>query len=317
VGERGLWPLTRQEGVRRIVAGGLRAAPGLDGERVRALADWLATRQFLEVGVERPKPPTKQDWIAECLKYVSTAFRKHGIWHSLAYGSLLGALREEDVIAWDYDFDLLVKPDEVQRILALAEEIGRDGYRFELTRKPPNFLAMNLTGIESFSTAAIGVYHREKKVGDLYSFSLFADGIMRRWDFEHEVYWCPHSSFPAWFAEELTEVTLRGDKYPSIRAPEKWIAGVYGEDWKTPYKAVAQGGQSRTGATIHGDLYEPKLAAEIDWCKERGWDPTRYAGAHAWPREIGGAGPKGPTARTKDNSRSLWWRDLDELRKFF
>jgi hypothetical protein len=320
VGGSGQRDLTAAEGVRRIVASGLHAAPGIDQIAAHALAHWLATRRYLLVGVpdpRAPKPPSKRDWIAACLEQLSSAFRQHDIWHSLAYGTLLGALREQDVIAWDYDFDLLVRPEEVARILALAPLLARDGFRLEPTRKPPNFLAMNLRGIESFSTAAIGVYHRERKVGDLYSFSLFSDGVMRRWDFEHEVYWCPHSSFPAWFTEELTEVTLRGKSYPSLRAPEKWIAGVYGEDWRTPYKAVAQGGQSRTGATIHGDLYEPKLAAEIAWCVERGWDPGRYSNAHAWPRPIGGAGPKGPTARTADNSRALWWRDLDELARHF
>jgi hypothetical protein len=148
-------------------------------------------------------------------------------------------------------------------------------------------------------------------------FSLFADGVMRRWDFEHEIYWCPHSSFPAYFVEEMTEVKLRGRPYRSVRRPDKWIEGVYGADWKTPYKAVAQGGQGRAGVTVHGDRYEPKLHAEMAWCVAQGWDPARYADAHAWPRPIGGAGPKGPTARTKDNTRSLWWRDLDELRRYF
>ena len=73
-----------------------------------------------------------------------------------------------------------------------------------------------------------------------------------------------------------------------------------------------------TGATVHGDRYEPKLAAEIEWALARGWDRSRYASAPPWPpRRLGGGGPKGPTARTRDNSRSLWWRDLDELVRYF
>jgi hypothetical protein len=306
--------LTAREGISRLLDRGLRAVPGSDTAQ---LLEWLATRRYYEVAVRATRPPTKQDWIAECLTYVATAFERHGIWYSLAYGTLLGALRDGDVIAWDYDFDLLVKPEEVPRILALAGEIAKDGFVFEPTRKPPNFLAVNPAGVTSFSTAAIGVWHRGRKVGDLYSFSLFSDGIMRRWDFDADIYWCPHSSFPAFFVEEMCEVKLRGRPFRAVRCPEQWIAGVYGADWRTPYKAVAQGGNSRSGVTVHGDRYEPKLREEIAWCVERGWDPTRYAHAHAWPRPIGGAGPKGPTARTRDNSRALWWRDLDELRQYF
>lgn len=323
-------PLSALAGMRRL---SLRAAPHLSDAVATELLEWLASRRYWDVTLPPSllsPPPTSsdaetrqqrtRDRIAMCLAYVCDRFAERGIWHTLAYGTLLGALREHDVIAWDYDFDLLVKPEELDRILSpeLTATLARDGYRFEPTRKPPNFLAANPAGVTSFSTAAVGIYYQERKIGDLYSFTAFADGVMRRWDFEHDIYWCPHSSFPAYFVEALTEVTLRDRPYPSVRAPEKWIEGVYGVDWRTPYRAVAQGGQGRAGATVHGDRYEPKLAAEIEWALAQGWDRSRYANGPAWPpQRLGGAGPVGPTARTRDNSRSLWWRDLDELVRFF
>lgn len=261
--------------------------------------------------------PSEQDWIADCLAYLVHRLSQEGIWYSLAYGTLLGALRERDIIAWDYDFDLLIRPSELPRIFALGGRLAEDGFSFRPTRHTASALALNPAGVTEFATAAIGVFHQGFKVGDLYAFSVFADGVMRRWDFERDVYWCPHSSFPAWFVEGEAKVELRGKTYSAVRSPEKWIAGIYGEDWRVPYRAAKQGGALRDGVTVHGDRYEPKLHAEIAWCEAQGWDRSVYANAPAWPRLVGGAGPIGPTPRTERNSRSLWWRDLDELQAHF
>jgi hypothetical protein len=303
------------EGLARLIDAGLRAEAPLAPSAGRALLGWLAARRFSEIGV--PAPRATPDLIVHCLERLVDQLEAHGLWYALAYGTLLGAVRDGDVIPWDYDFDLLVRADELERLLALGAELARDGITLAPTRKPANFLALNPRAVESFWSAAVGVFHHGRKVGDLYVFSLFSDGVMRRWDFDTDVYWCPHSSFPHFFVEDRGRASIRGRSYAVPREPEKWIEGIYGMDWRIPYRAVVQGGVPRAGATIHSDRYEPKLRAEIDWCVARGWDPSRYAGAHTWPRPIGGAGPIGPTARTRDNSRSLWWRDLDELVEHF
>ena len=263
------------------------------------------------------EPQNRCDWIARCLFGLVVQFDAHGLWYSLAYGTLLGALRDGDVIGWDYDFDVLIRPGDIDQILAWSSPVPGSGYEFIPTVHPSGALAMNPAGVTSFWTAAIGVFHDGAKVGDLYAFSLFSDGILRRWDFTTDVYWCPHSSFPAYFIESEARAPIRGRAFRTVRAPERWIAGIYGEDWRTPYRAVTHGGLLRDGVTIHGDRYEPKLAAETAWCESQGWDRRAYVESHDWPRRIGGAGPVGPTDRTRDNSRALWWRDLTELQAFF
>jgi len=254
-----------------------------------------------------------RETIYHCLQYVHSLLEKNDIWHCLAYGTLLGAVRDGDIIEWDHDFDFFIQPDDLFAILSLNHAAREDGFHFKLMRYVGRSLAVNANKTGSFWNCAVAVEWKGKKVGDLYAFFTFSDGVLRRFDLENDVYWCPHSSFPAYFIEKTETVMLNGAPYPGLRAPGKWLEGVYGKDWEIPYRAPMQGGAPRKDVTIHGDRFVPKLKAEIAWCREQGWNPARYAGSPAWPRYIGGAGPKGPTPRTAGNSGALWWRDLDEL----
>ena len=253
------------------------------------------------------------DRIAQCLEYVHARFDARGVWHALMYGTLLGAVRDGSIIPWDYDFDLLVQPRDVDRILDLSASTEADGVSFRpgLLRSP--MLAVNPSGIDTASSSSIGVWLDGEKVGDLYAFTLFDDGVLRRFDLEHAVYWVPHSSFAHFFVERLATVTIGGRRYPAPQHADRLLADTYGDEWRTPYRAVQQGGAPRAGATIHGDRYEPRLHAQLAWCDDQGWDRAQYLNARRWPRAIRAAGPIGPTDRTRDSSRALWWRSRDEL----
>lgn len=257
------------------------------------------------------------DLIDHCLRYVAGLLERHGINYSITYGTLLGAVRDGDIIAWDHDFDLQVGPGHMFDVLALNDLIAADGFRFQPTRLSGQTLAMNPGQVSTFWNCALGIWFRGSKVGDIYIFFPFADGVLRRFDFETNTYWCPHSSFPAWFIEQQSRVRLRGRDYPTFRAPEQFLAGVYGDDWRTPYKAPMQGGEQRADTTTHGDRYLPKLRAEWQWCLAQGWDYTRYAASPRWPRHLAAAGPIGPTERTVGTSNALWWRDFTELQTLY
>jgi hypothetical protein len=256
------------------------------------------------------------DIIASALFDLHQLFDRHGIWHSLTYGTLLGAVREGDIIAWDYDFDLFIKPSE----LPLIDEVmatAPGGLTIERAVLDGRALAVNPERMGAFWGSHLKCFKDGEAMGDLYAFSLFNDGVLRRFDLAQDTYWCPHSSFPHFFVEQLGHASIRGHRYPAPQHAEQFLAGVYGADWQTPYRAVTQGGEGREGTTTHGDRYEPKLAAEVAWCEAQGWDRAKYAGEPAWPRPIRGAGPLGPTPRTVDSSRALWWRSLAELQSLY
>jgi len=254
-----------------------------------------------------------RETLYHCIQYVHGLFERKKIWHCLAYGTLLGAVRDGDIIEWDHDFDFFIRPEDLFSVLSLNHEIRKDGFRFRLRRHPGTYLAVSRNDTESFWNGSVSVEWNGVKVGDLYAFVTFSDGVLRRFDFDTDVYWCPHSSFPAYFIEKIETVILDGIPYPAFRSVEKWLEGVYGTDWETPYRAPIQGGEHRKDVTIYGDRFVPKLREEIAWCRDRGWNPGLYTGYPEWPRHIGGAGPKGPTPRTRENSGALWWRDINEL----
>jgi hypothetical protein len=313
--------LSSVEGVRALIDCGLVATPGLDAARAEAFGAWLGSLIYRQA--THPHPPEsphlglrKTDRIALGLEYVARVLERAGIWYSLAYGSLLGAVRDGDIIPWDYDLDFIVRAEDAPRIYALGETLADEGGGFSPLRYEGKYLAVN-DGVAEFWSTAIAVQFRGYRLGELYAFQSFSDGVMRRFDLEAGTYYSPHSSFPAFFAERTTEVQIRGCKYAAFAEPEKWLEGTYGVGWRSPYRACSQGGFARAGVTYHSDLYAPKLQQEIAWCEARGWDRARYRDAPRWPRDISGAGPVGPTPRTVDASQAMWWRDLDELREHY
>lgn len=260
--------------------------------------------------------PLSTDDIHAALVDLHRLLDQHGLWHCLTYGTLLGAVRGGDLIEWDYDFDLFIKPSELTR-LEDALDGAPHGLSVQAAMLDPASLAVNPERLGRFWGSHLKCFKDGEAIGDLYAFSLFQDGVLRRFDLANDAYWCPHSSFPHFFVEQLGEATIRGQRYPAPRHAEQFLAGVYGDDWRTPYRAVMQGGAPRAGTTTHGDRYEPKLAAEVAWCLAQGWDRSPYHGELKWPRPIRGAGPIGPTSRTADSSRALWWRSLDELQALY
>jgi hypothetical protein len=230
---------------------------------------------------------------------------------------LLGAVRDGDLISWDYDLDLFIKPVDIPNVMALGRRPDADGLDFVRPVKTGAELAVGAGRVPTFDPMQVAVIAEGRRLGELFAPSLFCDGVLRMYDFATEVIWTPHLSFPHFFLEKTSTVSIGGDMYPGVGHPEQFLAGVYGADWRTPYRSAYAGGVGRQGATNRGALYEPKLAAEIAWCEAEGWDRSKYVGQPAWPRRLRGAGPLGPTDRTASTSRALWWRDLDEVGGYY
>lgn|GEM_PF-3102816 len=253
------------------------------------------------------------DQIVSGLNRLADRLEESGLWYTLMYGSLLGAVRGGDVIEWDYDFDILMRPEDVSLLYSMKDRLARDGLSLVDARLLHHRLPVNPGNVQESYIQSIDVNLNGEKVGDIYVFQLFNDGILRRYDTENGCFWWPHSSFPAWFVEGRETAMLRGRSFPTPRAPKKLIEGIYGEDWETPYKAPSQGGEYREGRTYHSDLFMPKLVREIAWCEAQGWDRSKYRNELPWPQPIRGAGPWGFTERTKDTTQAYWWNTLTEL----
>ena len=55
--------------------------------------------------IKLTKNPTP-DRIYTCLSYVSLLLKRYNIKHWICHGTLLGAIRSNDIIPHDYDFDI-------------------------------------------------------------------------------------------------------------------------------------------------------------------------------------------------------------------
>lgn len=232
------------------------------------------------------------DEVHDALVVVADFLERHEIWYALGFGTLLGAVRDGDLIPWDHDVDLFVRPRDRQRIVELSEELGPLGYaiKYAVLSADEN-LATRPAELERFNAAALVLMKGERPVGDLYTPWLFDDGILRHFDFEREVWWCPRNSFPAWFVEERGEARVRGRRYPTLRAPERWLAHVYGDDFGVPWRCSQKGGEAREGFTAVGDRIAPRLSDLIGWCEGKGWERGEYQGLPEWPRQVRALGP--------------------------
>nr|WP_141014082.1 class I SAM-dependent methyltransferase [Nocardioides sambongensis] len=142
-----------------------------------------------------------------------------GVRGFLAYGTLLGAVREGDFIGHDNDVDLgyvSAAPhpvDVVLESLRLQHAFTRAGMR-----------------VERYSGAGLKIWVQDSSGIDrgLDVFGGFWDGD--RLAFLGEL----HTPFERSWIEPLGEVTLAGETFPAPARPEKLLEAMYGPAWKVP-----------------------------------------------------------------------------------
>lgn len=66
--------------------------------------------------------------VMEGLEVIDKIFRKNNIYYSIAYGTLLGAVRNKQMIPWDDDVDILIWRKDIDNIMMLNEEFKKNGW---------------------------------------------------------------------------------------------------------------------------------------------------------------------------------------------
>ncbi len=149
----------------------------------------------------------------EGLALIRDVLREHGLQYMISDGTLLGALREEDFINWDWDAEMFLFHDEVKhRTGDLLRALRSRGFKI------------------------VKVQRRRKA----WKITLRKDGgfeyELRAWSADGEHYVRDGFRIPRRLMEGRREVSLRGETYAAPLRSEEYLDHVYG-DWRTPVRS--------------------------------------------------------------------------------
>lgn len=198
------------------------------------------------------KEKLTSDSIFKHLQYINKLFIKHNISHWLVYGTLLGSIRQNDIIPYDHDFDLGIKHEDHKKVFELNTQIINDGYNFEMANGAVYSLE-NIKKIEMKWRVSYKICYNKESVGDLYIYSKFDDGYYRRYDIEENIYFWPNSTLPSYFFDNLTTSTVRDISFPSPMNSLLLLEHWYGPMWITPIKASSQDGDNHEDYDYYGN----------------------------------------------------------------
>lgn len=88
-----------------------------------------------------PDQLQRQIWATEqeILDVIHQVCTEYGLRYSLAYGTLIGAVRHKGFIPWDDDIDLIMPREDYEKLLAIWNEAAPKGYILQNTRTDPDF----------------------------------------------------------------------------------------------------------------------------------------------------------------------------------
>ena len=157
--------------------------------------------------------------LLDAIGTVTAALEEAGVRPFLAYGTLLGAVRQGDFIGHDSDADLGYVSahehpvDAVLESFRLDRRLTRMG--FEITRY--SGLAFKVVVRESDGTSrGLDVFGGFLREGTLYLMGEVGHPFRREW------------------LEPRSEVTLAGRAFPAPHQPERLLEAMYGPGWRVP-----------------------------------------------------------------------------------
>lgn len=114
-----------------------------------------------------------QLWAIEqdILDVIHQVCTEYGLRYSLAYGSLIGAVRHKGFIPWDDDIDLMMPREDYEKLLVIWEQAAPKGYILQNIQTDPDF-TQNFTKIRKDHTTFL---QDESERGKHYHKGIFVD----------------------------------------------------------------------------------------------------------------------------------------------
>ncbi|MCU0639393.1 MAG: LicD family protein [Candidatus Krumholzibacteria bacterium] len=151
------------------------------------------------------------------LEYSDRLFRENGIGYWLDYGTLLGAVREKDLIDYDTDVDLGMLYRDRDKLLGLKERIEKDGFVFRKDHSA-EFYRIALSEMNSLHA-------------DVFLWKRNPDGVLYREDYMKKDDG-KGKDFHEDLILKLEEREIDGRMYPVPSGPEEFCRFRFGENWR-------------------------------------------------------------------------------------
>lgn len=185
------------------------------------------------------RPPCCIEGFKNLLFYITDLLDKNDITYWLDYGTLLGAVRNGEIIPWDSDIDLGTLGTEVEKIWSLRNQILEDGYDFRVHQ---------LSGTKSAQASDIIVPEESHTIYVFYSKINKLSLEIPVWDtnpkpgyaWQYTRRWygaCERASgkaFSKLYVHPCDEIEMYGRKFSIPDKVEQFLEHRYGHNWRTP-----------------------------------------------------------------------------------
>ena len=228
------------------------------------------------------------------LQCTTDILAENEIFYVLSSGTLLGAVRESALIGHDTDFDIEILAPDLPRLRGLQKDFAKYGLTLSdnMIRGIGIHDGTRATAARSF-VSTVWVLHEGRHVGDIFVFTIFNDGLARRYDPNTRTFANPRHQHPAWYYEQLALADLYGDSYPIMRDAWMVLESMYGPEWTRPITPGEHGpGRHERGGAIR----DRDLERVINHAIASGWD-SDYSGCPIWP----------PTITHVNSNLARWW----------
>ncbi len=174
---------------------------------------------FWEWGPEAVRPACCTEHLKDLVFFTADLLTREGIAFWADFGTLLGAVREGAIIAFDYDADFSVYARDRERIAALAPEFAARGHELE---------------VREDHIWRIFLSPANRNHLDLFPF--YPEGGELRLPGPY----AGRSAFPAFWAERLAPVRLYGRELPAPAPAEEFLIRYrYGPGYRSPMRHYA------------------------------------------------------------------------------
>lgn len=149
---------------------------------------------------------------------ISDILDKLKINYFLQTGALLGAVRDNALIKWDWDIEISVFGHEfIKRIDEVAEELKKNGFAIKNINKKKNDSKIDFMGKldESVTGYTIFSWHYSKL---------------------RKVYWRREFNVPEKYFKSFSKINFLGREFNCPNNPKDYLTFAYG-DWRTPIKS--------------------------------------------------------------------------------